>query len=174
VTNGTRYTKSVPLTNSTRVALVSEEDYGKVIQHEWRLMNHGYVATGAVENRPTKTARNDFMLLHRFVLGLPQGRKPVVDHINRDKLDCRRENLHVGTQAENLQNCGDDTKGIYAQPNGTYRAMIRHNGELLHIGLFDTQEEAIQARKDKESELGWRRIPGTLAPKYREATDVRE
>jgi len=172
MTNGVRYAKSVPLTNSTLVAVVSEEDYDRVAQHEWRLMNHGYVSTGSVENRPNKTARDDFMLLHRFVLGLPKGRKPVVDHINRDKLDCRRENLHVGTQAENLQNCGEDGKGIYEQSNGTFRAMIRHNGELLHVGLFDTFEEALQARKAKEVALGWRRIPGTLTPKYRETVDA--
>ena len=142
--------------NSDVRALVSNEDYERVSMFSWRVMNTGYIATGSVENRPTKTPRDGFKLLHRFVLGLSKGRTPEVDHINRIKHDCRRENLRIVTHAENLRNSYNykdyAPKGVTAMPNGSWRAMVRHNNKLIHLGVFDTIEEAHAARLQWEKE----------------------
>ena len=42
--------------------------------------------------------------LHRYLTVYPRGM--VIDHINRDGLDNRRENLRIVTQAVNMQNLG--------------------------------------------------------------------
>jgi len=144
-------------TNDPNVfALVSNEDAERAGLYQWRVMNTGYIATGSVENRPNKTARDDFKLLHRFVLGLSKGRTPEVDHINRIKHDCRRENLRIVTRAENLRNSYTykdyAPKGVTAMPNGSWRAMVRHNNKLIHLGVFDTIEEAHAARLQWEKE----------------------
>jgi len=147
------------LSNSDTLALVSDEDYERVSMFSWRIMNTGYVATGTVENRPNKTPRNDFMLLHRFILNLPSGRKPEVDHINRVKHDCRRENLRIVTRGENLRNSYGykdyAPKGVTAMPNGTWRAMVRHENKLIHLGVFATIEEA-QAKRLEWERLNWK------------------
>lgn len=137
-------------------ALVSDEDYERVSMFMWRVMNTGYISTGSVENRPNKTKRNDFKLLHRFVLGLPSGRVPEVDHINKIKHDCRRENLRIVTRAENMRNSHNykdyAPKGVTIMPNGSWRAMVRHNNKLIHLGVFDLMEDAQSARRQWEEE----------------------
>jgi hypothetical protein len=121
---------------------------------EWRMMNTGYVATGSVENRPNKSARDDFKLLHRFVLGLKAGRIPEVDHINKIKHDDQRENLRIITRAQNMWTSDGykdyAPKGVTAMPNGTWRAMVRHEGKLIHLGVFETIEEAHARRLEWE------------------------
>lgn len=53
----------------------------------WRIINSGYVYNTI------------FGLLHRFVTKAPAGK--VVDHLNKNKLDCRRANLEVISPREN-------------------------------------------------------------------------
>ena len=39
-------------------------------------------------------------------------------------------------------------KGIsFYSPNNKWRAQICRNKEVIHLGYFDTEEEALQARK---------------------------
>ena len=50
------------------------------------------------------SGRNDGLIrLHRFVLGLTD-ENVIVDHINRNTLDCRRENLRIVTDQQNSMN----------------------------------------------------------------------
>jgi hypothetical protein len=72
---------------------VSEVDYDKVQQGKWHLSG-GY-AVGVC---------GDFKgRLHRFIMGAKTG-EPMVDHINNNKLDNRRENLRFATSSENGRN----------------------------------------------------------------------
>lgn len=79
------------------------------------------------------------MRLHRLVTEAPEGM--VVDHLNGDKLDNRRSNLRVCTQADNTRNrkgtrgyCWDKTKGKW---------MVRYGRQFY--GRYTTEEEAKQA-----------------------------
>lgn len=154
--------REVPLTNSDIKALVSEEDYDRVVQLLWRMMNTGYIGTGGVENRPGKTPRDDFQLLHRFVLGLGKGRVPEVDHENKVKHDCTRDNIKIKTRAQNMWNSDGYKdglpKGVTNLPNGKFRSMVRHENKLIHLGCFDTVDEAKKARVD------WEKVNWVLAP----------
>ena len=65
-----------------------------------------------------------------------------IDHINRIRTDNRVENLRIVTQQQNAFNCSN-TKGYYFRKDrNKYRAYIRVNGILKHLGYFDTKEEA--------------------------------
>lgn len=121
------------------VALIDAEDSVRVLALRWRLVN-GYAARG-------KRAST----MHRFILNLPpRGRfclNPEVDHINRDRLDNRRENLRVVTRGENAQNLGSRAgsssrhRGVSCI-RGRWKADIKVRGEAIYLGLFDSEAEA--------------------------------
>lgn len=87
------------------VAKVSIEDYARVSAHRWCASVEGrqgkkvYAIRWKSVNGVQRKIR-----MHRFILDLPDGlRDPrVVDHLNDDGLDNRRENLEVITQEENI------------------------------------------------------------------------
>jgi hypothetical protein len=77
-----------------------------------------------------------------------------IDHINGDRTDNRLENLREATNSENQYNSKTrkdnklGIKGISCYREGKYRAYTRDNGKKIHIGCFDTLEEA-KAAYDK-------------------------
>lgn len=86
------------------------------------------------------------VLLHREVLGLVPGDGLQGDHINGDKLDCRRTNLRVGTQALNGQNILRTSRyrGVTFEA-GRWRARATLGGRNKHLGRFNTEQEAAVA-----------------------------
>jgi hypothetical protein len=78
-------------------ALVDDEDFGTVSHHKWYLSALGYAVT------PVYVAgKRRSVLLHRFVMNAPKGKE--LDHKNRNKLDCQKENLRYATRSENCRN----------------------------------------------------------------------
>lgn len=87
--------------------------------------------------------------LHRLVMGVDDP-TVVVDHIDRDGLNCRRRNLRVATRSQNAANvakrkgCSSRFKGVDRQGN-RWRARVMLQGLHLHLGLFDREREAALA-----------------------------
>lgn len=84
----------------------------------------------------------------------------VVDHINGNGLDNRRENLRISTQAQNLWNAKKHKdsssiyKGVSKRRNDTnWSARIMKNGKAQHIGMFTTETEAASAYNRVAKEL---------------------
>ena len=69
--------------------------------------------------------------------------KQQVDHIDGNRLNNDMSNLRIVT---NQQNCFNrlNIKG-YEPRYGRFRARIDLNGKHIHLGTFDTEEEAHQA-----------------------------
>ena len=125
------------------VAVVDVEDFDRVLlRGPWHL-DHGYAAhVDWVDGKPVKT------YMHRFVLGLQPG-DPAVDHRDRDPLNNRKSNLRLATDAQNRQNVGSyrnstsPYRGVsWCKQTGKWRATARYEGKQIHLGRFDTQEEA--------------------------------
>ena len=73
----------------------------------------------------------------------------VVDHINRNTYDDRIENLRLANKSQNAANSVAHShrnlpKGVYAY-KGRYKAVIKSNGATMHIGVYDTPDEASNA-----------------------------
>lgn len=70
-----------------------------------------------------------------------------VDHRDGNALNCCTENLRAATKAENGYNRGPNRnnacgiKGV-SYSKGRWQAQITVNGYRLHLGYFDTPEEA--------------------------------
>lgn len=92
----------------------------------------------------TGTERKN-IYFYQEVLGFPDG---VIDHINRDASDNRKENLRVCSPQQNSWNrkghsrCG--YKGVSAKKR-RFVARIKANGKLITIGSYATPELAAHA-----------------------------
>ena len=70
-----------------------------------------------------------------------------IDHINTTRFDNRIENLREATHVENAQNARKQQgarcrlKGVYVD-NNKFRARIRVGPRQIHLGMYDTEEEA--------------------------------
>lgn len=96
--------------------------------------------------------------LHRLLTNAPVGK--VVDHINGDTLDNRLENLRVCSHKENIRNQRSHPdklqkyRGVdFMKSKNKYRARITCDGKEIHIGLFDTAENAFTEYKKMSKEL---------------------
>ncbi len=79
--------------------------------------------------------------------------KEIVDHINNNRIDNRVENLRFVTNSENIMNSSQSrnnssgVKGVSFQKNkNKWHAQICVNRVRIHIGLYETIEEAQHAR----------------------------
>lgn len=96
--------------------------------------------------------------LHRLLTGAPIRSR--VDHKNNDGLDCRRSNMRVCTNSQNLANTSVGTnnrsgfKGVsWSKQASRWRVTIKANGKQQHIGFFDDLVEAARAYDDKARDL---------------------
>jgi hypothetical protein len=95
-------------------------------------------------------------LLHRVILSRMLGRPLVkgeeTDHVNRNKLDNRRENIRLADRSQNATNRAlqkNNTtgyRGIWLQSDGKkWGATLKIHGVKHHLGVFPTKEEAAAA-----------------------------
>lgn len=107
--------------------LVDQDIYEQYGHLSWYLSDTGYAMRSAPEGR---------VRLHRLVAGTPEGF--VTDHKNHDRLDNRRSNLRVVTQAENAENYKGE-KG-YTWDASKRKYMVRYRKKFY--GRYPTEEEA--------------------------------
>ncbi len=96
--------------------------------------------------------------MHRQIMGAKKG--DVVDHINHDTLDNRRDNLRICTTAQNAYNqkptgVTSKHKGVCrgTNPNKPWQVRIRANGKRLFLGAFASEEEAAEAYREASLRL---------------------
>ena len=99
---------------------------------------------------------------HRLAWLYVHGRWPAeeIDHINGIPGDNRIVNLREATHAQNMANRRGawrtskiGLRGVQRLPSGRYRARIKHMDQHLHIGCFDTAEEASAAADTERRRL---------------------
>jgi hypothetical protein len=91
----------VPLTRG-QYAVVDAADETLVRQFKWHAQQNGMGGFYAAASIKDADGRWAHLSMHRLITGAPKGK--VVDHINHDTLDNRRENLRVGSHRDNMRN----------------------------------------------------------------------
>jgi hypothetical protein len=134
--------KIIPLTKGQR-AIVDDADYEWLSQYKWFVWR---TYAGCYLGGGRANARMGYM--HRLILRTPVGLQ--TDHINGDKLDNRRANLRVCTNAQNQahqglgRNNASGFKGV-SRFKHRWQACICIHGKSTGLGLFDTALLAAQA-----------------------------
>lgn len=87
--------------------------------------------------------------LHHYIVGQPIDGS-VVDHIDRDPSNNRRSNLRYATRSENALNStrSDRARHIRVTYNNKYEVRITKDGQVIHVGTFATEQEAVAARDE--------------------------
>jgi hypothetical protein len=125
---------------------IDVDDFELIKNYCWSRTGHGYL----------ETRKNQKLIrMHNIIIPPPENKE--IDHIDRDGMNNRKYNLRVATHQENSFNVSiksNNTSGaVGVCYNGrSYIARIKHNYKDIHLGSFDTFEEAVNARKQAEQE----------------------
>jgi hypothetical protein len=103
-------------------------------------------------------AKNRGGSMHEVVMGAKAAPGLVVDHINNDRYDNRRENLRYATRSQNAQNrirpsTSQLPRGVNPTKQGRFNAMISFEGKTYYLGTYLTPEEAAAKYDCKALEL---------------------
>lgn len=140
--------KAIPLTNSSLLALIDDEDFEMVSRLRWRLQENGH----AISTTDPQT------YLHHLVYRKPPRGKET-DHRNLNKLDCQKKNLREASRSQNITNTPvrkDNLcrfKGVHPYRLGRYIAGIGRKGQRKSLGIFDSVIEAAKAYDKAAREL---------------------
>ena len=139
--------KKIKLTQG-KFAIINNEDFDRVSQFNWQYDGgeNGY-AKRSIRIGLRKENRKWKEYLHRYITGCPQ--EFCVDHINGDKLDCRRNNLRICNMSQNLGNSNINKlntsgfKGVtWLNKNKKWMAQINFKNKHFYLGSFTNRLEA--------------------------------
>ncbi len=146
---GVRIMKKIPLSQG-EFALVDDGDYDDLIKYRWFLHKDERAKYAFRNARSEDAGKRIRILMHRQILGTPQGTD--TDHRNHNGIDNQRRNLRKCNKMQNQQNAKlrIDSKSGYkgvGQVSGskTWQARIRNMGELIYLGTFPTAIKAAKA-----------------------------
>lgn len=126
------------------------EDYDKIKNHCWFDDGNGYPRTNIV------VSEQKIILTRMHELIFPVQNNFYIDHINQNKFDNRKINLRYCNPMQNAQNKSKPNKVVgvnYSKKLKKYRARIKNGNKDIHIGLYNTEKEAIVARLKMEKKL---------------------
>jgi len=146
------------LLTQDKVTLVDEETFTEIGQLKWHAARDKSGRFYAKRTLPHVNGKQVTERMHRWILNAPKGMQ--VDHINGNTLDNRRENLRLATSRQNCQNRHNDRSSSYPGVNAVNRGKkwcshITINGNLKHLGYFETEIGAFMAYLKANIELGF-------------------
>jgi hypothetical protein len=134
--------------------IIDDNDFDLVMQFKWSLSKKGYaqarVPVCLKKQYPVKGVQ-----MQRLLLWDKVNKGLIVDHINGDKLDNRKENLRLVTMSQSNMNRGlihfDRRQSVFSKYKGVWwdrnkwRAAITVEGKKIYLGRFFNENEAALA-----------------------------
>lgn len=133
-------------TRCNSIVLADDIDFNLFGSYKW-IVHQGYLS------RSTSYLKNGLKInqriyFHKLVFSFIDSEYTgIVDHINRNRLDCRRVNLRKISSLGNSQNstrrkdCKSKYKGVIKKSEG-FVSKIKVNGKSIQLGTFETDFEA--------------------------------
>lgn len=160
--------KEIQLTKGY-VAIVDDDDYEECLKLSWHVAKNkdsDRVVSSIVWKDANGKRKMKNLFLHNFIgeyLYGPFEKGFYMDHINRNCLDNRRENLRLCNHWQNCHNRDNGSRlkkksglpvGIYTNKNKTsFFAHLRVKGKAYVSKTFPTIEEAQEWRKELQEKL---------------------
>lgn len=128
------------------LSVVDAETAGFIGQYSWHTNGGGYAVRSVQVD-----GKESLVFMHRILAMAPVGVE--VDHINRDRLDNRLENLRLASRSQNNANKSvkahkksSKYKGVYKNSNATtYNVRLSVNGQKVYVGSYSDEIEAAKA-----------------------------
>lgn len=146
-------------------AVVDDEDYNYLMRWNWcavydkkmeSFYSHRRLGRGTIS-------------MHRVILHAREGQ--YVDHIDHNTLNNQKSNIRLVTVQENhrnkrlMRNNTSGVCGVYHQKHSNkWKAMIKIDRKLVHLGYFRDKKDAIAIRKSAEIEYGFHGNHGRPLP----------
>lgn len=141
------------ITHPTRgniITIIDDEDYTKISQYnKWHVVSYKndkklYLKS----NKRIGKRKSITFYMHRIIMDCPENK--VVDHINGNTLDNRKENLRICTKSENninrAPNKNSNHKGVsWCTGIKKWSSKIGINKKRIHLGYFDSEIKAVIA-----------------------------
>jgi hypothetical protein len=137
-------------------AIVDADDVEDVGQYRWHLSKGYAVMTKRIDGRDHR------IRLHRYLCGLTEGDGMEVDHIDRNRLNCRRTNLRVHRKATgaNAQNkpsyhaTSSAHRGVsWHKKTQKWMAYVKSAGVNHYLGVFASEHEAAEVARAARERL---------------------
>jgi hypothetical protein len=132
-----------------KYAVVDQKDFYRINNLEW-LVKEDYDSIYAVRFFRCPDKHSKLLSMHRFICNPPAGL--LIDHINCNGLDNRRDNLRPATHSQNScnkpkrKNTTSRFIGVHFSKNrNRWVAQIKHIGKKIWLGYFDKEVDAARA-----------------------------
>lgn len=130
-------------------ALVDDTDFEFLSQWKWTVRN-GYSARTVYLGGGRKNQKSKHIYMHSLLNETPNGME--TDHINRNKLDNRRENLRTTTRQQNSCNRvlqDNNTSGFrgvsWNRQRNKWMSQIKAFRKNYYLGLYSNKNDAARA-----------------------------
>lgn len=153
----------IPLSKTGKIAgmytaIVSPED-ADLADFNWTVDQLSYAMRKVTISNRSYSVKMHRVIMERMI-DRPLKKHEHVDHIDNDGFCNLRENLRLVSHAQNMGNkkrSKSNTSGYkgvsYISRDNKWRAGITFRGQPMHIGYFDTPEEAHAAYCERAKEL---------------------
>ena len=140
----------IPLTQGQNT-IVDAENYEWLNQWNWVAAWNPHTGSFYARRTDRSSGKKRTLAMQREILACK--REELGDHKNHDTLDNRKKNLRKCSKSQNASNripqkpTQHGFVGVYITTNsGKWAANIGINKKLIHLGCFETREDAAMAR----------------------------
>ena len=133
--------------------LIDLDNLHEILPFSWSIENKYVYRVQTINGKSNCKIR-----IYRQIMRAEAGQ--IVDHINGDTFDNRKSNLRFCTVQENLKNrkkreahkSSSRFKGV-SKKGKKWTVSITHNYKRIHLGVFDTEEQAAIAYNEASEHL---------------------